>query len=131
MSASTSRAYAICSSCVMDTTDSRIVFDDRGICDHCNNYFRHTLRNWPTHDRGQLALMDLVDKIKRTGRGRDYDCIIGMSGGIDSSYLTYIATEQLGLRPLVFHVDTGWNSQEAVNNIEKLVEGLGLDLYTG
>ncbi|BBJ00642.1 LPS biosynthesis protein WbpG [Ferrigenium kumadai] len=73
---------------------------------------------------------DLVEKIKRAGVGKDFDCIIGMSGGIDSSYLTYIAKETLGLRPLVFHVDAGWNSQEAVNNIEKLVDGLGLDLYT-
>ena len=72
----------------------------------------------------------LVDKIKQAGKGKDFDCIIGMSGGIDSSYLTYIAKEKLGLSPLVFHVDAGWNSQEAVNNIESLVDKLGLDLYT-
>jgi N-acetyl sugar amidotransferase len=72
----------------------------------------------------------LAEKIKQAGVGKDFDCIIGMSGGIDSSYLTYVAKEHFGLRPLVFHVDAGWNSQEAVNNIEKLVDGLGLDLYT-
>jgi N-acetyl sugar amidotransferase len=72
----------------------------------------------------------LVEKIKKEGEGKDFDCIVGMSGGIDSSYLTYLAKEKFGLRPLVFHVDAGWNSQEAVNNIEKLVDGLGLDLYT-
>jgi N-acetyl sugar amidotransferase len=72
----------------------------------------------------------MVEKIKKEGEGKDFDCIMGMSGGIDSSYLTYIAKEKLGLRPLVFHVDGGWNSQIAVNNIEKLVTILNLDLYT-
>jgi N-acetyl sugar amidotransferase len=71
-----------------------------------------------------------VEEIKRAGAGKDFDCIIGMSGGIDSSYLTYLARAKLGLRPLVFHVDAGWNSQEAVNNIERLVDKLGLDLFT-
>jgi N-acetyl sugar amidotransferase len=72
----------------------------------------------------------LIEQIKREGQGRDHDCIIGMSGGVDSSYVTYLAKEKFGLRPLVFHVDAGWNSQEAVNNIERLVDGLGLDLHT-
>ncbi|MEI6756613.1 MAG: N-acetyl sugar amidotransferase [Chlorobium sp.] len=120
----------ICANCVMDTTDSMIVFDEKGVCDHCNTFYSKTLPNWHTDLRGQKKLQLIVDKIKRAGEGRDFDCIIGMSGGIDSSYLTYIAKEQLGLRPLVFHVDAGWNSQEAVNNIEQLVDKLGLDLYT-
>jgi N-acetyl sugar amidotransferase len=114
----------------MDTTDSEIVFDSRGVCDHCRNYYAQVLPNWHTDDRGKQDLMRIVDRIKAEGAGKDFDCIIGMSGGIDSSYLTYIAKEQLGLRPLVFHVDAGWNSQQAVNNIEKLVDKLGLDLYT-
>ena len=125
-----SRENNICANCVMDTTDWQIDFDDTGVCDHCNTFFKHTLPNWHTDERGQQELQFLVEKIKQAGAGKDFDCIIGMSGGIDSSYLTYIAKEQLGLRPLVFHVDAGWNSQEAVNNIEKLVDGLGLDLYT-
>jgi N-acetyl sugar amidotransferase len=87
------------------------------------------LPNWHTDERGERELRAMVEQIKASGKGKDFDCIIGMSGGIDSSYLTYIATE-FGLRPLVFHVDAGWNSQEAVNNIEKLVDKLGLDLYT-
>ncbi|MBN1505717.1 MAG: N-acetyl sugar amidotransferase [Sedimentisphaerales bacterium] len=124
------REYQICTKCVMDTTDSRIVFDAKGVCDHCNTFYEKIVPNWHTDERGQAALQVLVRKIKRAGEGKDFDCIIGMSGGIDSSYLTYIAKEQLGLRPLVFHVDAGWNSQEAVNNIEKLVDKLGLDLYT-
>ena len=71
-----------------------------------------------------------MEEIKRHGRGRDHDCLIGISGGVDSSYVTYLAKEKLGLRPLIFHVDAGWNSQQAVNNIEKLVDALGLDLHT-
>ncbi|MBW7835262.1 MAG: N-acetyl sugar amidotransferase [Sphingomonadales bacterium] len=124
------RQYQICSNCVMDTTDSMITFDEKGVCDHCNTFYHHTLSNWRTGERGQRKLELIIEKIKSAGRGKDFDCIIGMSGGIDSSYLTYIAKDKLGLRPLVFHVDAGWNSQEAVNNIEKLVDGLGLDLYT-
>ncbi|MBQ5963368.1 N-acetyl sugar amidotransferase [Massilia sp. ZL223] len=124
------RPYQVCTNCVMDTTDTQIVFDDKGVCDHCNSYYAHTLPNWHTGEQGQRELDAMVAEIKKAGEGRDFDCIIGMSGGIDSSYLLYIAKEKLGLRPLVFHVDAGWNSQIAVNNIEKLVDGLGLDLYT-
>lgn len=124
------RPYQVCTNCVMDTTDTQIVFDEKGVCDHCNSYREHTLPNWHTGEQGKRELDAMVEEIKAAGRGRDFDCIIGMSGGIDSSYLLYIAKEKLGLRPLVFHVDAGWNSQIAVNNIEKLVDGLGLDLYT-
>jgi N-acetyl sugar amidotransferase len=88
------------------------------------------LPNWHTNARGWDELQRIVDRIKAAGRGKDFDCIMGMSGGVDSSYLTYVAKELLGLRPLVFHVDAGWNSQEAVNNIEQLVDKLGLDLFT-
>lgn len=121
--------YQICNTCVMDTSDSMIVFNDQGVCDHCDTFLNVTRPNWDTGKDGQAKLGRLVADIKSEGEG-DFDCIIGMSGGIDSSYLTYIAKEQLGLRPLVFHVDAGWNSQEAVNNIEKLIDRLNLDLFT-
>lgn len=114
----------------MDTSDSMIVFDDDGVCDHCIGYYGDIQPNWHTDERGQKALERTVEKIKKAGRGKDFDCIMGVSGGIDSSYLTYVAKEKLGLKPLVFHVDAGWNSQIAVNNIERLVDNLGLDLYT-
>jgi N-acetyl sugar amidotransferase len=114
----------------MDTTDSEITFDANGVCDHCSNFYKNTLPTWQTDESGWEALQRIVEKIKEDGEGKDFDCIMGMSGGIDSSYLTYVAKEKLGLRPLVFHVDAGWNSQEAVNNIEKLVDKLGLDLFT-
>ena len=125
-----SRQYQICNSCVMDTSDSKIVFDSKGVCDHCITFRTRIAPNWHTDDIGQAALGKIVAEVKSAGKGRDFDCIIGMSGGIDSSYLLYLAVEKLGLRPLVFHVDAGWNSQVAVNNIERLVEKLGLDLFT-
>lgn len=124
------RKYQICTNCVMDTSDSKITFDANGVCDHCNTFYKKVLPNWPTNGRGRKELDEIVSKIKKAGEGKDFDCIIGMSGGSDSSYLTYLAKKEFGLRPLVFHVDAGWNSQEAVNNIEVLVDKLGLDLYT-
>jgi N-acetyl sugar amidotransferase len=114
----------------MDTSDSHILFDKQGVCDHCNTFFKDIKPNWHTDERGSLQIKNIVKKIKKEGKGKDFDCIMGMSGGIDSSYLLYLAVKKLGLRPLVFHVDAGWNSQEAVNNIEKMVDQLGLDLYT-
>lgn len=123
-------APKICSNCVMDTSDPAIEFDSAGVCDHCRTFASQVLPNWHADQRGEAELAALVAQIRRDGEGREFDCIIGMSGGVDSSYLTYVAKEKLGLRPLVFHVDAGWNSQEAVNNIQRLVDGLGLDLYT-
>jgi len=119
----------VCKKCVMDTTDTMIVFNDQGICDHCISYYLKIKPNWFTDSKGEKILMQFVNKINHFGKGKDFDCIIGMSGGIDSSYLTYL-TSEYGLKPLVFHVDAGWNSKEAVNNIEKLVDKLNLDLYT-
>ncbi|MEH0667489.1 N-acetyl sugar amidotransferase [Vibrio scophthalmi] len=122
--------HKICTRCVMDTTDSKIVFDENGVCDHCNTYLNDILPKWNPEGLDDSQLEQLAERIKKEGQGQDFDCIIGMSGGIDSSYLLYLAKEKLGLRPLVFHVDAGWNSQEAVTNIERLVDGLDLDLYT-
>ena len=120
----------ICSRCVMDTTDSKISFDEKGICDHCRTFENAIAPLWNYGKGRERELDKIVKKIKKEGKGRDFDCIIGMSGGIDSSYLVYLAKEKLGLRPLVFHVDAGWNSQQAVNNIEQITERLDLDLYT-
>jgi N-acetyl sugar amidotransferase len=114
----------------MDTTDSGITFDVDGVCDHCNNFYKNVLPNWHTDEKGWRSIKKIAERIKKEGKGKDFNCILGISGGVDSSYLTYVAKEMLGLRPLVFHVDAGWNSQMAVNNIEKLVDKLGLDLYT-
>ncbi len=122
--------YKICANCVMDTSDSKISFNEKGICDHCNTFYNDIKPKWYTDEAGWKQLETTVSKIKKGGKNKDFDCILGMSGGIDSSYLLYLAVEKLGLRPLVFHVDAGWNSQQAVNNIEVLVEKLNLDLYT-
>ena len=120
----------ICSNCVMDTSDAAIVFDENGICDHCRTFKSEIAPVW-NMGTGRTAQLDMiVKKIKKAGAGKEFDCILGMSGGIDSSYLLYLVTKVLNLKPLVFHVDAGWNSQIAVNNIERLVDGLGLDLYT-
>lgn len=124
------RSYQICANCVMDTSDPGISFDENGVCDQCRSFYRTVQPHWHTDERGWDSLQQHVERIKAAGRGKDFDCILGVSGGVDSSYLTYVAKERLGLRPLVFHVDAGWNSQVAVNNIEKLIDGLGLDLYT-
>ena len=122
--------HQICSNCVMDTTDIMISFDNQGICDHCNTFYRDIKPNWIQNNKGWAYISKVAEKIKVDGKGKDFDCIIGMSGGIDSSYLVYLAKEKLGLRPLVFHVDAGWNSQQAVHNIERIVDKLNLDLYT-
>lgn len=124
------REYKICTNCVMDTSDSKIVFDAQGVCDHCNTYYQDILPNWHTDARGRKDLEAIVKQIKSEGKNKDFDCILGMSGGVDSSYLLHLAVVELGLKPLVFHVDAGWNSKQAVNNIEVLVDGLNLDLYT-
>jgi len=114
----------------MDTTDSNITFDERGWCDYCNNYFKNVLPHWHPNEIGEKEIARVAERIRRDGQGRDHDCLIGISGGVDSSYVTYLAKETLALRPLLLHVDAGWNSQEAVNNVERLVDGLGLDLHT-
>jgi N-acetyl sugar amidotransferase len=124
------RDYQICVNCIMDTSDSKIIFDDRGWCDYCNNYHQNIVPHWHTDERGEREIQAQIDKIKADGKGKDHDCLVGLSGGVDSSYVTYLVKEKFGLRPLLYHVDAGWNSQQAVNNIEKMVDGLGLDLYT-
>ena len=114
----------------MDTSDPNIFFDDRGWCDYCNNFSRNVAPNWRTDSEGERRLDRLAESIRAAGKGKEFDCIIGLSGGLDSSYVAYIAKEKMGLRPLLFHVDAGWNTDQALGNIEKLVDGLGLDLYT-
>ncbi len=114
----------------MDTSDPNIVFDERGWCNYCQNFESTISPSWDTGQRGHAGLVALAETIRRNGQGKDFDCIIGLSGGLDSSYAACIAKENMGLRPLLFHVDAGWNTDQAVGNIEKLVNGLGLDLYT-
>lgn len=122
--------YRICSRCIMDTSDPNITFDERGWCDYCNNFNSKISPGWLSDASSERSLDQLADTIRVAGVGKDFDCIIGLSGGLDSSYAAYIAKERMGLRPLLFHVDAGWNTEKAVANIEKLVDGLGVDLFT-
>ena len=124
------REYQICKKCIMDTSDPHIHFDEQGVCDYCNNFENAIKPSWNTNDKGKAQLQQLAAKIKNEGEGKDFDCIIGLSGGLDSSYAAHIAVNKMGLKPLLYHVDAGWNTDQAVGNIEKLVDGLGLDLYT-
>ncbi len=124
------RKYQQCTRCVMDTTDSMITFDENGVCDHCRNFDKNIKPFWKPQENRFDELEEIAAKIRKSGEGHDYDCILGLSGGADSSYLAYIAVEVMHLRPLVFVVDTGWNLNVAVENIEKIVKGLNLDMYT-
>ncbi|MFL0247331.1 N-acetyl sugar amidotransferase [Candidatus Clostridium stratigraminis] len=124
------REYQVCTNCVMDTTDSKIIFDEKGMCDHCNNFYNNIKPNWHPDEIGAKQLNKILDKIKADGKGKPYDCIIGLSGGVDSSYLIYVAKEKWGLRPLAFSADIGWNLNVANQNIERLVKSLKVDLYT-
>ncbi len=114
----------------MDTTDPWIDFDTEGVCNHCRNFDSIIRPLWKTGSEGQKYLDHISKEIKRYGSTRDYDCIIGVSGGIDSSYLLYFAKEKLGLNPLAMHVDAGWNSEIAVRNIQNVTESLKIDLTT-
>ena len=122
--------FQICTNCVMDTTDSKIIFDENGMCDHCKDFYNDVSRKWYPNEVGRSKINKIAEKIKEDGAKRDFDCILGISGGVDSSYMLHLAVKELGLRPLVFHVDGGWNSELAVHNIEALIDKLGLDLYT-
>lgn len=120
--------YRQCSVTIMDTTDPDITFNDRGECHYVTHYREHLLKVW--QPEGNPAAFDaLIQRIRDDGRGREYDSILGLSGGVDSSYLAYLAWKQK-LRPLVVHTDTGWNSELAVKNIENIVKRCGFDLVT-
>lgn len=121
--------YQICSNCVMDTSDPDIQFNNIGICNHCTEFKNITSKNWLPNKKGQEYLKKIIFEIKENSKNRDFDSIIGLSGGVDSSYLA-LKMKEWGLRPLVIHVDAGWNSEIAVSNIEKVVNYCKFDLYT-
>jgi N-acetyl sugar amidotransferase len=121
--------YRVCRRCVMDTTDPEIAFDEDGICNHCHGYDRTIKEQVLGGDRGKERLELISTKIREDGRKKEYDCIIGVSGGVDSTYVAY-AVRQIGLRPLAVHLDNGWDSELAVWNIQQTLEKLGIDLYT-
>jgi len=114
---------------VMDSTDKKITFNRYGFCDYCQNFDNRIKNKIKNHNMTSIKLSKLSDKIKSKNKSK-YDCLIGISGGVDSSFLAHYIKTELKLNPLVLHVDTGWNSVNSVNNIEKIVDGLELDLIT-
>ena len=113
----------------MDTSDPKIEFDENGICDHCNSFENNVKPYWHPNDYGKELFRKKVRQIKLKAKGKEFDSIMGLSGGLDSSYLLHVAVKEFGLRPLVFHVDGGWNTDLAVSNIENMIKKLGLELY--
>ena len=122
-------AYQVCTRCIMDTSDPEIRFDAEGRCSHCTDALDRLEKFYLPDARGKQRLAALIAEMKTAGKGKPYDCIIGLSGGVDSSYLAY-KMKEYDVRPLVFHVDAGWNSELAQNNIENICKQLGYDLYT-
>ena len=121
--------YKICKRCIMDTSDPEITFDKNGICKHCYRYDNILQSRVFNGNLAKSKLEEMIVKIKKKGKKNDYDCIVGVSGGVDSTYVAYLVKE-LGLRPLAIHFDNGWNSELAVSNIEKTLDKLNIDLYT-
>lgn len=122
--------YQRCSRCIMDTVaDKNIAFDSEGVCHHCRRYEELVGSRVVPGEKGLQALRLLADRIKAAGRGKEYDCIVGVSGGVDSTYVAYLV-KQYGLRPLAIHFDNGWNSELAVKNIERVLRKLDIDLHT-
>jgi N-acetyl sugar amidotransferase len=125
----TNNTYQVCTRCVMDTTDPEITFDQQGICNHCYDFDNVISKRWFPNEDGKRQLEQIFNKIKHERKNFEYDCILGLSGGLDSSYLALVMKEY-DMRPLVVHVDAGWNSELAVYNIEKVVKYCGYDLHT-
>lgn len=124
------RPYAICVRCVMSTAaDPDISFDAQGQCSHCQRYDRLLPSRVQRGEAGRALLEQMVARIKAAGRGREYDCIIGVSGGVDSTYVAHLVVEH-GLRPLAVHLDNGWNSELAIQNIQQVLDRLGVELHT-
>lgn len=124
--------YQRCTRCVMDTTDPDIAFDESGRCNHCTTALKR-LETRPfclNADEKRTELENIATVVKKKGIGRKYDCIIGLSGGIDSSYLAYLVKRVMGLRPLAIHLDNGWNSETSMHNIESICRSLDIDLFT-
>lgn len=119
----------VCSRCVMDKSDPEIRFDEHGVCNHCHLFDNETSKQWHPNEAGKIILEEIFSSVREEGRGKEYDCIIGLSGGVDSSYLALVLKDY-GLRPLVVHVDGGWNSELAVYNIEQIVKHCGYELFT-
>ena len=123
------RPYQVCTCCVMDTSDEDITFDENGVCMRCKEYQARILPEWAFGRGHEAELHALLSSIKKSGEGKPYDCILGLSGGLDSSYMLHLAVTEWGLRPFVFHIDCGWNLPVAEENIKRLTDKLGVELH--
>ena len=123
------KKYQICNCCVTDTSDEDVTFDENGVCMRCNEYKERILPEWNYGKGHEKELEELIKDIKRKGQGKKYDCILGLSGGLDSSYMLHLAVKEWGLRPFVFHIDAGWNLPVAEENIKRLTNKLGVGLH--
>lgn len=122
------KEYQICTKCVMDTTDKEIVFDENGVCNHCHEY-QEVEKNYTRDPKKlQFLLNDKLELIRNVGKDKKYDCLIGVSGGVDSSYVAYLA-KQWGLRALLFHFDNGWDSKLSADNLKNIIKYTGFDIY--
>jgi N-acetyl sugar amidotransferase len=121
-----SRTYQECTRCVMDTTDVEITFDEWGQCCHCSAFLEKRTRHAYHGQDSDAELERIFAEMRSVGRGKPYDCVVGVSGGADSSYLAYVVKEH-GLRPLAVHMDNGWNSEKAVLNIKNVTRRMGID----
>lgn len=118
----------ICTNCVMDTTNPELFFDEKGVCNRCNEFKNRILPMWNYGKGREDVLKNTIQKIKEVGKNNKYDCVIGLSGGLDSSYMLHMAVKEWGLRPLIIHIDSGWDLPVATSNINKIVKKLGVQL---
>lgn len=122
--------YCICTRCVMDTSVPDIIFDEKGVCQFCKDFEQRVRTELHDNPAGYARLESLMKKVRKKGAGKKYDCIIGVSGGVDSTYVAYLVKKRFGLRPLAVHLDNGWNSELAVANVEQVLKRLNIDLET-
>ncbi|NDV46027.1 N-acetyl sugar amidotransferase [Paludibacter sp. 221] len=121
-------SYKVCTRCMMDTTDKFIVFDKNGVCNHCHSYDEYVKNNILSSSDKKKFLKELISLIKKEGEGRKYDCIIGLSGGMDSSYVAYLV-KKYNLRTLIVHFDNGWDTEVATENVKKIIKKTGYDYF--
>lgn len=118
-----------CTRCVMNTTDTNLVLDENGVCDRCHDYDSRILPWWNHGNGHEVELQKLLSDIKKRGEGKQYDCLLGLSGGLDSSYMLHLAVREWGLRPFVFHIDAGWDLPETVENLRRMEKKMGVEFH--
>ena len=119
----------VCTKCIYDERVASIIFDENGVCNYCHQISELQQKYGTGEEKGEQKFLEIVKEIKKAGKGKKYDCIVGVSGGTDSSYMLYLS-KKWGLRPLAVHYDNTWNSAIATENIRKVLDALDVDLFT-